>query len=108
MNDLPHVSWPSDLSWVLRTGNQEPLFQQCPCRLAKKFFKFGLTIRGVRTHVTQIAGEGALWSRKLVVSRIKGAVRREGSLRAKFAFKLTKHGSPVEAEINVKPSHRFR
>src|SRR5947207_7022597 len=63
----------------------------------------------VRTcHVTQIAGEAALWSGELIVPRIKGAVQGNGSLRAKFMLKPPQHWPAGEAEINVKTGNVLR
>src|SRR5438034_314665 len=69
MNDLPNVSWPFDLSWVLRTGNVlrlqifSPARVQCSyrdwsinivkslhlCRGIKNFFDRGERVRKIGT-----------------------------------------------------------
>src|SRR5207248_5572515 len=88
MPDAAHIFRPTLLRWVLRTRDYETAMGQFLSRKRQEFIHFCLPVRGIGSHIAQvacIAAEDAAWK---VVLRLEGAIERQGAAGVEIALKL--------------------
>src|SRR6185312_3418257 len=99
--DALDVRWPMQLFGILRSRDNEFLVGEETCWRSQQLVNLRLTVRRVRSHVAQVAGEATVDAESPVLLRIKGTVQRHRPLRAKAGFQLAQDGPTSKAEVHV-------
>src|ERR1700686_2399582 len=101
VHDALDVPRPLNARRILRSSHDE-LFVRKPAGWnAEQLVNFGLTVRGVRTHVAQVARKPGLQRKVTVLFGIDRTIERNRKTRSQFLLQPFQHRTAGKAEINV-------